>query len=729
MSTTLSTNPTSRVQPDTQRRRFIVSALCGAVPSYLIFLWLAAQGSFNFIARGTNTNFYDAQAISLLHGHLSVPYSAVTIEGIVSHGSIYIYYPPMLALLHLPLMAIDPALSGQQSVISMLLAFGVILACCSILLYRARSLILPSAQEYSTSECVVVAVSVFCLGSGSVAGFLAGFVSVYQETEIWAMAFALMSFCFALQLFLRPSRWMVAFFGLAVFATTMTRITVGAGVLVLAALLAFSHVLVGTSRRLHRPLPNVLATCGLDVEETKPIFPFLLSLCFVVPLILYAAVNYAKFSSLFSVPVGKQIFVTSGLAPPGYAQFARTHLVFNGLQYFPSEILWYLRPDALSLSTLFPFVNFPAHITTVGGVEFGQLTPSSSLTATMPAIVLLAIFGGLALFLPRRFARSSSPGLLRFRPLVLAGVVSSIGIMTYASIAHRYLGDTYPLLVVGTVIAVVLLPTWLSRRRPPVRIISLGVLMVLIVWSVWANFGLALLFEKTFPPQTTISQRSQFTQFRQDLHSAMSDGLSPGVQWGGTLPSIAELGALYVDGSCGSLYEFNGAAWVGLETSRAAGHAIVVATIPSNPTTKPIPLLVSGTENGYVDIIGLTILKNHQYQIVYYSQQYASLLLNNTWLVSDTYTVPASNRVTFDVIINGNQNSALRSVFVSVNNQTVFATSYAISANMVSTIGALPPNLWNDSTLTTMVARRYPAPLTSEQVTTPICSSLVPPKG
>ena len=104
-------------------------------------------------------------------------------------------------------------------------------------------------------------------------------------------------------------------------------------------------------------------------------------------------------------------------------------------------------------------------------------------------------------------------------------------------------------------------------------------------------------------------------------------------------------------------------------------------------------------------------------------------LLNNTWLVSDTYTVPASNRVTFDVIINGNQNSALRSVFVSVNNQTVFATSYAISANMVSTIGALPPNLWNDSTLTTMVARRYPAPLTSEQVTTPICSSLVPPKG
>ena len=138
---------------------------------------------------------------------------------------------------------------------------------------------------------------------------------------------------------------------------------------------------------------------------------------------------------------------------------------------------------------------------------------------------------------------------------------------------------------------------------------------------------------------------------------------------------------------------------------------------------------MSGTENGYVDIIGLTILKNHQYQIVYYSQQYASLLLNNTWLVSDTYTVPASNRVTFDVIINGNQNSALRSVFVSVNNQTVFATSYAISANMVSTIGALPPNLWNDSTLTTMVARRYPAPLTSEQVTTPICSSLVPPKG
>ena len=79
-----------------------------------------------------------------------------------------------------------------------------------------------------------------------------------------------------------------------------------------------------------------------------------------VPVVLYAYVNYAKFGTLFGNPYEKQDFLTK--LAVRRAALAATGNRLLGLEYVPTNLLEYLRPDGLGFRDTFPWVTFaPKH--------------------------------------------------------------------------------------------------------------------------------------------------------------------------------------------------------------------------------------------------------------------------------------------------------------------------------------------------------------------------------
>jgi hypothetical protein len=370
---------------DAARQTFRRSALVGALPSLVIFSWLLTHGTFDFVSSGFSSNFYDIQAISLLHGHLSMPASVLSVEGMAHQGRSYMYFGPALSIVRMPIMAVAPQLAGKLSDLSMVAAFVVALGATTAFLFRARTLLRPSAGDVSRFEAVTVAVTVFCVGTGTVVLYLASFSSVYQETELWAIALVIVGAVLFLDVVRRPTKGRSVVFGVVVLAAFMTRVSVGSALVVMAVALAVAHCAIAYARAKKRSDPSWLTPLGLSLEGSSRPIPVLFGIIVLIPLALYVLINVAKFGTPLIPPLGHQQIVTTSLVSTAYKQVALKNPSFTGLQYLPTTISWYLRPDALSLSTLFPFVNFPDAVRVIGGTKFAELAPTSSVTATMPA--------------------------------------------------------------------------------------------------------------------------------------------------------------------------------------------------------------------------------------------------------------------------------------------------------------------------------------------------------
>ncbi|MGH9302388.1 MAG: hypothetical protein ACRD0E_10955, partial [Acidimicrobiales bacterium] len=58
---------------DNDQARFNRACLIGAVLAVAAFAWMVTGGTFDFLGRYQFSNFYDAQARALLHGHWDMP--------------------------------------------------------------------------------------------------------------------------------------------------------------------------------------------------------------------------------------------------------------------------------------------------------------------------------------------------------------------------------------------------------------------------------------------------------------------------------------------------------------------------------------------------------------------------------------------------------------------------------------------------------------------------------
>ncbi len=122
----------------------------------------------------------------------------------------------------------------------------------------------------------------------------------------------------------------------------------------------------------------------------------------VIPAGLYVALNMVKFGTPFSLPFDRQLVAILG--GTHRAILKQNHGSLVGLQFVPTTLVQYFRPDAIAFRASFPFVAFPGPATIIGSARFDQVMPASSVLASMPMLSVLAVIGlvGVAWRIPVR---------------------------------------------------------------------------------------------------------------------------------------------------------------------------------------------------------------------------------------------------------------------------------------------------------------------------------------
>jgi len=471
-------------------RRFAWASAAGGATATAVFCWMITNARFDFFAREPFGEIQDAQARSLFHGHWDVPRRVVGFEGFLVHGRYYTYFGPFLALLRMPVLLVTSALDGRLTIVSMLGALAVLLVAASHLHWQMRS-VLRAERPVGRLEALGVGAFTFLIGAGSIVVFLGSRALVYHEVELWGIAWAIVATDALVAFARRPTRALAIAAGVATCGAMMTRVSIGVGAGVALACVAGAQLL----RRLGRD--RGLARLGPGADEHGHFHLTALLVGGLVAVALYAGVNVARFGSPYQLPLDKQVFTQ--LDAQRRAALAANGGSLFGLKFAPTDYLQYARPDALRLSSRFPWVDFPRHrATVIGNVTYDTIAPSSSIPASMPGFTVLAVIGVVALVWPRR-ARATID-LARFWPPIVGGVVGTAFVGTIAFVAHRYLADFFPPLLFAAIIGaqrvVSLLEDRPARRA---RIAATGIAVLLVVGA-WISFGLGRVYQRPTRP-------------------------------------------------------------------------------------------------------------------------------------------------------------------------------------------------------------------------------------
>ena len=310
-----------------------------------------------------------------------------------------------------------------------------------------------------------------------------------------------------------------------------------------------------------------------------------------MPLALAAGVNVAKFGTLFGLPFDRQ-FITL-VSPEHRAVLRANGGSLFGLQFLPTNLLVYLRPDGIDLVRLFPWVRFPAGADVIGHVSYDRITPTSSAVAAMPLHAILGIVGAVAIVSPRR-ARES--GVAALRAPVAGALVATGPVLVFGFLAQRYVGDFLPLFVLLGALGLHVALAWCTRTVGRRRTVSWAALAVGAFVAIWFAAGLAVLYQ-----QITATDDGDLRAFvrHQFALARRVPGGSPDLTRVTRLPESAALGTVAVVGDCAGTYVSTGISWRALERSPATGGYRVRADFtraflhPAAPTTTP--LLSAGT--------------------------------------------------------------------------------------------------------------------------------------
>jgi hypothetical protein len=638
----------------------------GALAAGALFLAVLLGGHATLLGRDPLGGFYDLQAHSFADLRWDVPARPLGIEAFLIDGKAYTYYGPWPAVLRLPVALVTHSLDGRLTQLSMLLAFAVALLFTARLTHRIRVLVSPG-DAATRAERWCVAAFVFLVGAGSVLLFLASRAFVYHEAELWGAALAIGAFEFVVAYATAPNRRdLVLASGLASLAF-LTRGSVGAGPVAALGLL-FAAGLWAPTRR----------WVGLPDDERGPARWVPLGVAVVVPLALYAAVNYAKFGSLFSLPLDEQYFSQINAARRA-ALDANGGSLF-GLKFAPTTIVQFLRPDALRLDSLFPWIAFPPRAHVFGGATFDTLDISSSIPSSMPALTVLAIVGLIGVVRP---PRTDGPTLRVLRAPVLGAVAGSLVTVTIAFVAHRYLSDFVPLLVLLAAAGVHLVLRWARTRVHEGRTTAVrwatAALGALLVVSVGINLGLSVLYQRKLNPGVAESELADFLRFQYDLHRDVPGGAPPHVVRGGArLPTdIPESGTLYVVGDCHGLYFSVGYAWRALERTPATGSRRLRVRFPDAATPVWQPLVTSGTA-GSATWVAANVGPDGRVRLGYRAQG-----IDDEWHESPPQDPGADRSATVRVVTD----TRTGSVEVAFDGRTVLGLSTPVRPSDDATVG------------------------------------------
>ncbi|MGH9214843.1 MAG: discoidin domain-containing protein, partial [Acidimicrobiales bacterium] len=593
--------------------RFATASAIGGLAALMLFVGLLTLGRFDLTAWQRVGDFYDAQADAWLDGRWDLPPDTLGIERFEARGRAYMYQGPWPAVLRLPFAAVADSLDGRLTQLSMTLGLGVAIVAAARLHWRIRRLLRGNAPV-TRSEAVAVGLGTFAVAGGSALLYVASRAWVYHEALIWGVAWTIVAFDAIVACVVEPTRRRTAWAALAMTLALSSRSSVALGPVVAMAILTAGNLLARWHRR-HRPDPSAttgrvdslvrrLRWLGTAPRGQDSLLPVLApALATLVPLATYATVNWIKFRTLFSIPFTAQGFTI--VDPARQEMLAANNGTLFGLQFAPTTFLQYTRPDALSFTRRFPFVDFPAVASPIGDVRFDLIDRSTSIPVAMTALLALSLVTLVAV--GRRPPTMPGHGIAALRVPLLGAIVGALTILPFGYIANRYLADAVPALTIGAAAGLQLLLARvgeLPRQRwiRPV-LVALG---VLVVAGTWINLSLALVYQRIYSPNVKDDVIAGFLDTSYDVGQSL--GLDPRVpiSTGEELPATAPRGSLFAIGDCDALYISDGmdvnavkvSPWNAVERTEAGGRYLRLVTFPERPAGRREPIMSIATPSG-----------------------------------------------------------------------------------------------------------------------------------
>jgi hypothetical protein len=553
------------------RRRVTKSAVIGLTVAAIPYLWVLWGGRFDpfrtDLEGGTTryARFFDWQARALFHGNWALPKGALGVEAFVIHGRQYMYFGPLPSLLRMPVLALTSSLDGKLTAPSLLLAWLVTGLFTSLLVWRVR-LNLRGPVTVSRAESVSIGVLIATIMSGSVLLYLASLPWVFNEDYAWGVATGIAALFALLGVLERPSTRRVVATGALTLAATLSRSTVGWGVVIAVALTAMWF---GSGRG--------------GVTEHRWWRPVLLA--GVIPLVVGCIINWIKLGVLFGIPMSTQIYTTMNA-------HRRQVLALNGGRlwsptFLPSTMWAYFRPTGLRLTPVFPFITLPAVPSgSVTSAVLDQTYRTASLPTSMPLLFLLAGFGLIVAF---RRGKLRQAGPVR---IVLFGAgASTAGVFLWGYIANRYLADLMPVVILASIVGLIELWRRLDAKGPRLRRRILVAIAALGVFGIAANLAI------TSTPQDPFAWGGKRIHDYVATQKAISDltghPLGRYITRATQLPNLAPADQLYVIGNCDALFLSTGEAavtWAPVEI-RELGVDI---TFHGVRPARPVPIVTVG---------------------------------------------------------------------------------------------------------------------------------------
>lgn len=515
---------------DHDRRRFVRWVTFGgglALVPLLAVLWdLRLDPMRTATPQGFFSNFYDIQARALMRGDLSVPPGSLSIEAFVVDGRHFMYFPPFPALIRIPFLWIGgTGLDGRLTAPFILLAWVVTTVVLSMLLWRLRRMVRPDTA-LGRGEAFAYGAFVLVATGGSILVFVAALPWVYHEAYAWGVAAALGTAFSLLGFIDRPSRWGALTTGVWATVAILSRTTSGWAC-------AFAILMCAIWFRLGRG------------NQDEPRAWRFIAVAGLVPLVIGAGVNYAKFRHPWLFPLENQVWTEVN-------QHRRDALAANGgglvgPQFFTTSLVNYFRPDGIRFTSIFPWITLPAEPARgYNGAFVDQMYRTGSVTAFMPGLLALAVTGFVA-----SFRRGASDGLrsTRFPLIGMLGITT--GVMFYGYLAHRYTAEFFPALAVGGAVGVVVCGRRLDLIGAAGRRTAVVAICLVTVFGVVSNTAVAFHASRTTYGGQALRD---YVVIQERLSGMTGDPIDGFIARSDLLPPTGPTDQLRIIGDCDALY-------------------------------------------------------------------------------------------------------------------------------------------------------------------------------
>ncbi|MFK8023051.1 MAG: hypothetical protein AB8G26_03720, partial [Ilumatobacter sp.] len=320
----------------------------------------------------TFSNFFEAQARGFLEGRLALEKGELGIEAFVRDGADFMYFGPLLALFRIPFSALE-ILEGRLTVISLLVGTLLFHVQAVKMLDIVLDIVHPGGSNASGLRRWKLAWRA-TVTTGTVILTLLAIPWVYHEAHLWSAAVFLTVLNQMLR-FESMNRRQIVVFGLVLVAVVLNRPTTAYG-----AMLGVAILLVIVSIRRSVEWVNV-AHLGAWLGAA---------------LVAAVTVNVAKFRRPFGIPMEAQVFST---VDEHRAEMLRVNDgKYFRLEFMPTNVWAYFKPNGVDLSTTFPFVSTPQDVPHVfGDYVYDATYRTASITATNPLLFLGSFLGVFAL--------------------------------------------------------------------------------------------------------------------------------------------------------------------------------------------------------------------------------------------------------------------------------------------------------------------------------------------